>query len=256
MITAAIKAKVEAKVNACVATVEKHYGITFKKPTVSFNVRGTTGGYAKYASWEVDFNPVLLLENLDTYLIDVIPHEVAHLAAKLIYPQTLVRSFGKKRSPHGSEWASIMTVLGADPKRTHKMNTANAKVRTMAKYEYKCSGCGQSYQLSAKRHNKLNAGAFMWHTPCGQERGQIVAVASTSVVKPVVAVPTVSNPATRVKIPTHTKAGVTKLSRCYRLFENYPGYSRAEMVNVFVQECGCTVAGASTYYATCKKMYG
>lgn len=251
MISAAVKTQVETKVNACVATVEKHYGISFKKPKISYNVRGTTGGYAKYASWEVDFNPVLLSENLDTYLTDVIPHEVAHLAAKLIYPHTLVRGFGKKRSPHGREWASIMVVLGADPKRTHSMDVSNAKVRTMKKYEYKCSGCGHIYHLGAKRHNQLKAGAVMWHPSCGRTNGKIIAVGesstqTTSVIKPVVS----------KKIPVRTKAGETKMAQCYRLFENYPGYTRAEMINVFVQNVGMTAAGAATYYANCKKMAG
>ena len=254
MISAAVKTQVESKVNACVAVVEKHYGITFKKPKVSYNVRGTTGGYARYASWEVDFNPVLLSENLDTYLTDVIPHEVAHLATKLIYPQALVRGFGKKRSPHGSEWASIMVVLGADPKRTHRMDVTNAKVRTMKKYEYKCSGCGHVYQLSAKRHNKLKAGAVMWHPACGRTNGKIVAVGASA---PSVA-PTIKpvTPVVRKKIPVRTKAGETKMTQCYRLFENYPGYSRAEMINVFVQEAGCTPAGAQTYYSNIKKLIG
>jgi SprT protein len=244
MITQAIKTQVEAKVNQCVALVEKKYGITFKKPKVSYNVRGTTGGYARYASWEVDFNPVLLSQNLQTYLIDVIPHEVAHLATKLIYPSALERRQGKKRSPHGSEWASIMIALGADPKRTHNMDTTDAKVRTMSKYAYKCSGCGYEYLLGVKRHNKLKAGVVMWHPACGRERGQLVpAKQATPTIKPV---------ATTPKVPT----GTSKIARCYRLFENYPGYTRAEMINVFVQECDCTAAGAATYYATCKKMAG
>ena len=115
MLNAAIKARVEAKVAECIATVERKYNVTFRKPVISYNVRGTTAGKAFYTRWIVDFNPVLLAENVEEFLEDTVPHEVAHLATELIYPHAHRGGFGTKRRPHGSEWKSIMRSLGADP---------------------------------------------------------------------------------------------------------------------------------------------
>lgn len=251
MLDQAAKKQIVDKVHECIATVEKKYKVTFKKPLITFNVRGTCGGRAHYGMWKVDFNPILAKDNLQTYLDDVVPHEVAHLATWLVYPNALKRGFGQKRRPHGAEWASIMVALGADPKRTHSMDTTEARVRTKVTYSYKCSGCGHEFQLGPKRHAKFQRGVTFWHPECGKEKGKLVPVAASTpapVIKPVVAVPTLSKP----RVPT----GETKLAQCYRLFENYPGYSRAEMINVFVQEVDMTPAGAATYYAKCKSMRG
>lgn len=245
MLTQADKKQIVDKVHACVALVEKKYNITFKKPLITFNVRGTCGGKAYYNEWKVDFNATLAKDNLQTYLDDVVPHEVAHLATKIIYPEALQRRMGQKRRPHGPEWASIMVALGADPKRTHNMDTTEARVRTKVTYGYKCSCCGHEYQLGPKRHAKIKAGVTYWHPPCGKVAGKLVPITTT---QPVKTIPTVIKPV----VP----AGETKLAKCYRLFENYPGYTRAEMINVFVQECDMTPAGADTYYANCKKRYG
>lgn len=280
MVSADIKKRVVAKVEECINTVENHFKINFKKPTISFNVRGTTGGTADYRKWEVDFNPVLLTENVEAFLARTVPHEVAHLATDLVYPHVHRPGFGRKRQPHGAHWASIMTLLGADPTRCHSYDTTNARVKRTNSYEYKCTCCGVTMTLGPKRHAKMLKNPHHYtHTNCGRIHGKLVLAsqhtqpaAPMQVVKPAplpthaapkpvfvppkkkiqVKIKKATAPATKPSIPT----GETKLAKCYKLFENYPGYTRAEMINVFVQEAGCTPAGAATYYATCKKIYG
>ena len=248
MITEAIKKRVDTKIDQCIATIEKKYNVKFKKPTVHYNVKGTTAGKAWCKQWVVGFNPVLLNENVDDFINRTVPHELSHLATELIYPHAHRAGFGRKRSPHGTEWASIMTALGADASRCHTYNVENARVKRKATYSYKCACCGHKFELGPKRHAKIKAGATYWHPACGKVAGKLIADAATVVSTPI---KTVSKPV-KVTVP----AGETKLARCYRLFENYPGYSRAEMINVFVQECDMTVAGASTYYAKVKQMVG
>ena len=252
MITEAIKKRVDTKIDQCIATIEKKYNVKFKKPAVHYNVRGTTAGKAWYTKWIVGFNPVLLNENVDDFIARTVPHEIAHLATELVYPHAHRAGFGKKRSPHGMEWASIMTVLGADASRCHTYNVENARVRRVNTYSYMCGCCGHKFEVGPKRHAKLQRGVAMWHPACGKGRGNLVPVVeATKPVQVIQPVKTVSKPVA----PT-VPAGETKLARCYRLFENYPGYTRAEMINVFVKECDMTVAGASTYYAKCKQMRG
>lgn len=251
MITEAIKKRVDTKIDLCIATIEKKYNVKFKKPAVHYNVRGTTAGKAWYKQWIVGFNATLLNENVDDFIARTVPHEICHLATELIYPHAHVRTMGRKRSPHGTEWASIMTALGADASRCHSYDTSTAIVRRVTSYTYLCGCCGQKFSLGPKRHAKAQQGVAFWHPACGKGRGNLVlAVDSTKVspvIKPVVTAPTLPKVANR--------GGETKLVKCTHLFENYPGYSRAEMINVFVQECDMTVAGASTYYAKIKSMH-
>ncbi len=252
MITEAIKKRVDTKIEQCIATIEKKYNVKFKKPAVHYNVNGTTAGKAFLKTWIVGFNPVLLSENVDTFLARTVPHEIAHLATELIYPHAHRGGYGKKRELHGPHWASIMTALGVtDIGRCHSYNVENARVKRTTTYSYKCKCCGHKFELGPKRHAKIQAGATYWHPACGKGRGQIVPDSVAALTTEIKTVKTVSKPVT----PT-VPAGETKLARCYRLFENYPGYTRAEMINVFVQECDMTVAGASTYYAKVKQMAG
>ena len=248
VITEAIQKRVNTKIDQCIATIEKKYNVKFKKPAVHYDVRGTTAGKAWYKKWVVGFNAVLLKENVDNFIARTVPHEIAHLATELIYPHAHIRVGRQKRSPHGAEWASIMTALGADASRCHSYDVENARVKRRITYAYKCAGCGADLNLGPKRHAALQRGTLIWHSPCGSARGRLTLVTDTKapvVVKPVVPV---VKPA-KVAVP----AGETKLAKCYRLFENYPGYTRAEMINVFVQEVDMTPAGAATYYAKLNK---
>lgn len=248
MLDQATKKRVVDKVNECIVIVEKKYNVIFRKPLVTFNVRGTVGGRAHYGEWKVDFNPILLAENTEKFLTSTVPHEVAHLATKLVYPHALVRRPGKKRSPHGAEWASIMVALGAAPNRCHTYDVENAQVRRVnrASYDYVCE-CGHAFSLGPKRHAKLQRSPTAYkHTGCRLGgRLSLAAPKAQPVITPVAA------PAAP-EVPT----GETKLARCYRLFENYPGYTRAEMINVFIQEADMSAAGAATYYAKCKALRG
>ncbi|SQJ13486.1 Protein sprT [Salmonella enterica subsp. enterica] len=44
-----------------------------------YTQRGTSAGTAWLESYEIRLNPVLLLENIDTFIAEVVPHELAHL---------------------------------------------------------------------------------------------------------------------------------------------------------------------------------
>ena len=44
----------------------------------------------------------------------------------------------------------------------------------------------------------------------------------------------------------------SKMDVCKQLYADNPGMSRGDMINLFIAQAGCTKAGASTYYQTCK----
>lgn len=257
MITASMKKQVEDKLRACIALAERRYNTTFRFPNIRYDLRGTTAGRATYGTWTVNFNPILLAENFDSMLEDTVPHEMAHLITDQVYPEahkrgapTMTRNgvFRRgKRSPHGTEWQSVMRVLGCEPSRTHSYDTSNARTRERKSYAYKCNCCGAELQLGPKRHAKeqRSPGSYS-HSSCGRSAGKLTLVTSKLPAATVHAKPAA---------PAAPKAGTgSKLERCYSTYKAHPTLSRAQLIQHFIQ-LGCTPAGAATYYASCKKMY-
>ncbi len=65
---------------------------------------------------------MLLLENIDTFIAEVVPHELAHL---LVW-----KHFGRK-APHGKEWKWMMeSVLGVPARRTHQFALQSVRRNT------------------------------------------------------------------------------------------------------------------------------
>lgn len=254
MITAAIKQKVTDKLKACIAIANKRYGIDVKFPNVTYQKRGTTAGTATYGTWTIDLNPVLLAENEEDFINRTVPHELAHLITDMVYPHAHKRMYGQKRSPHGSEWQSVMHVLGANASRCHSYDVSNARVKNKASYDYKCNCCGQVLKMGPKRHaTEQRTPGHYTHSSCGRAAGKLTLVGGATVhAKPAQLPPMNLH---NVPAPKSAPAAGSKISKCYGMFKQYPGLSRKEMINHFVQLCDCTAAGASTYYATCKKMY-
>ncbi|MDR0806778.1 MAG: SprT family zinc-dependent metalloprotease [Enterobacteriaceae bacterium] len=115
---------------------------SYPEPKVSYRQRGTTAGTAHLTQWEIRLNSVLLAENGQTFIDEVIPHELAHL---LVYKQ-----FGRV-APHGSEWQWVMEqVLGVSASRTHCFDVLSVQGKT---FPYQCE-C-QTHLLTVRRHNKV-----------------------------------------------------------------------------------------------------
>src|SRR3546814_372024 len=116
-------------------------------PSCSFDLRGTTAGKAHMAKYHVQLNSVLYQENIQDFLEDTIPHEVAHLITYVLH--------GREAKAHGNEWQSIMRALGVRPDRCHSYDTTNSAV-AKAVYKFKCD-C-KVFELSSRRYKKGLAG--------------------------------------------------------------------------------------------------
>jgi SprT protein len=257
MITQAIKSRVEARIKQDIATIKAKYGKDLPMPTVSYDLRGTTAGTASGAKWHIQLNAVLLAQNTDDFMIDTVPHEFAHLACHQIYPQAyeteIIRTARgvkrTKRSIHGSEWKSIMVALGCDPSRCHRYDVTDARVKRRLRYDYKCSGCQQIMAVGPKHHANLQRGAVLYHKGCHGHK--LVFVGDQQPVQRAAQAPAATpKPA--------TNRGESKLARCEGWYQHYKVQhaDRALIIAVFVNEVGCTPAGANTYYASCKKKFG
>ncbi|MDX7991624.1 SprT family zinc-dependent metalloprotease [Xenorhabdus littoralis] len=118
---------------------------SFPEPSINYQQRGTIAGSARLQDWEIRLNPILLIENQQTFINQVIPHELAHL---LTYHQ-----FGKV-APHGKEWRFIMeTVLKVPASRTHQFSVHSVRSQI---FIY-CCYC-QEHELTIRQHNKVLRG--------------------------------------------------------------------------------------------------
>ena len=98
--------------------VFRQKGIHMRMPTISFDLRGKTAGRAYHVAHHIQLNAILLIENPDTFLNDVVGHELAHLACYQ----------GFKATGHGPKWKQCMAMINHDPVRCHDMDTSNATV--------------------------------------------------------------------------------------------------------------------------------
>lgn len=268
-VTSEVKQRVINKLNECIALVKAKYNVDVPFPHVVYLKRGTTAGTANHRTWTIDLNPVLLMENLDSFIEDTVPHELAHLACDLIYPeahrpaQSMFAAYGRrqKREPHGPRWQEIMRALGADPSRCHNYDTTNSKVKksTGRNVMWKC-GCGETIMLTEKKSQLLRlAPGSMWHK--GHRHLGLtevkVATAPAAVQRTPVVIPErfVSRPAAPVAPVALNTTGRSKLDVCRTLFAQNRMASRSALIAMFVSAAQCTPAGAATYYATLKKQF-
>jgi len=264
-VTNKVKADVTRKIKECIKTAEAKYGRKFAMPTVLYRKRGTTAGTAHDGRYEINLNPVLLMENLDVFIDRTVIHEFAHLVDGIMNPHT--RDAGivhtrrgmrrGKRDIHGTTWKNIMRLFGADPSRCHSYDVSNARVKNKAdstspKHIWKCGCGGGVLELTASKHKKQLVavapyGYYMrGHTArrCGKYSYFGVKGAE---LKPM---PLAAN--TAAPKPRATRGSESKLDKCRRVYD--PELSRAANIVAFTEE-GCTPAGAATYFAKIKKEF-
>lgn len=252
--------RVKAELTACIAKLEKQFpAFKFPMPTINYSQRGTTAGTARYSNWSINLNAGLLLDPRHTteMIEQTAPHELAHLVAFKVYPETMERGPLQrtrngikrgKREVHGPRWQYVMRVMGKDPSRTHNMDTSNVITRERKRYEWKCTGCGKVIELGPKHNKAQELRGSVHHRGC---RGyKLVKPTTTAVVTAAPAAPVV-RPLAPIRLMT-----TSKLDMCKAIYHARSEMSRAELINLFVQQAGCTAAGAATYYTSIKKAYG
>ncbi|MCL1074644.1 SprT family zinc-dependent metalloprotease [Shewanella dokdonensis] len=143
-------------VEHCYQVAEQHLQRSFPRPEVNFKLRGKAAGTAHLQLNKLRFHPVLLSENSNTFIREVVPHEVCHLLCHQLY--------GKVK-PHGAEWKQLMQQLFQLPgNTTHQFDTTSV---TPKGKRYRCA-CGE-VELTLRRHNKIVRGQARYRCRhCGQ----------------------------------------------------------------------------------------
>jgi len=267
-IPAKVKAEVESKLRECIAIAENKFGQKFKFPTVKYDKRGSTAGTANIKNWSVNFNSVLLMENLTDFINRTVPHEMAHLVDFKLNPENfesglVMNRYGRikrtKRDVHGSTWKSIMVLFGAPVSRCHSYDVSNASVKKRtSKHVYVCQNCGTKMELGPKRHSKMARGVTnYWMRGCGGHTYKYVGTnrpeSKHNLPYPTMPMPAAADaPAKKAKAP---KSG-SKMERAIKIYQDTPNASRQLIINMYMELLDMTKSGASTYYYNVKNKVG
>ena len=121
-----------------------HWGYDLDSPTLTWDLRGTVGGQAYLNQNMISINVEALKKYTKKYIEQTIGHEFAHLVA--------YKSLSHRW--HGRPWAKVMKSFDLFPDRCHDYDLTPARV-VKRQYLYQCDKCGQEFQLTAIRHNKM-----------------------------------------------------------------------------------------------------
>lgn len=140
----------EEAIERAVEQARDYYNLReFPPPHIDWSLRGRAAGQAVTGSCypTIRINVQHLTENLEDYLTQTIPHEVAHLVADHLYSQQNIKA-------HGEEWQKIMIeCFGLEPRLYH-----NYKVTPIGLlYLYRCN-CNE-HLLGAAQHRRASGGA-------------------------------------------------------------------------------------------------
>lgn len=140
--------RVENKVLETYLKAQDIFKKSFELPRLDFEtLRTGTAGQAFPHKNLIKFNPILLSENVDSFIERTVPHEVAHLLTKLLYPLA--------KQHHGPEWRYVMQMLGIQGDnltRCHDYDVTNTR-KNKKSYEYVCD-CS-TFKLSLTRHRRI-----------------------------------------------------------------------------------------------------
>jgi len=257
-LTKQLETQVKQRVRFFVDKANNAFDIDMPYPSIEFKLRGTTAGTAT-AAHKVNFNAGLLVDNLDEYMNDTIPHEVAHTIESYLYQEGKQIAYGSRRS-HGAAWQKVMRTLGIDPSRCHKMDTSKTAM-PKSKHVYNCSCCEAEIIVSAVVHNKIRRGyAGYHHTGCNQSRlefnrslGKVTMVQARDKVLPSFIKP---KKAPRKQMDTLVRPG-TKIEKALFAYncarKENSEITRQEMITVLADFLECDRKRAAGYYQTCKK---
>jgi SprT protein len=272
-VTPQVKARVEKVVAECVQKANKHFGRQYRIPRIEYTVRGRVGGYAR-GEGLVNFNPVLLMENIESYMTDTVPHEVAHCIDsangdnQLSSWEMMARLNGRriKRQIHGDSWKRIMRMFGCDPERCHNYDVKNAAVKNKAKFEYLCQTCKKSFLVSSVLHNRMQRGQERWCRACGRGRGTLVFAQGLGKVPMAQAIEIRDNRLQKIEdnkrfvrgndfskllVNTLVDPNVSIVDRARKIYGMYSNLGRGVCIRKMV-EIGVKENTASTYYQNFK----
>lgn len=107
-----------AKVRYYIDLANRKLDLRMDMPKVLFALNGMTAGTANFGTYTIKFNPTLMRENPDHFIVQTAGHEVGHLVARYKFR-------GRDIAPHGDEWKSVMWAMSLPATRCHNYDVSN-----------------------------------------------------------------------------------------------------------------------------------
>lgn len=267
-----IQQRVNARLHECIAIANTKYShLNLQFPNIDYKLRGTNAGVAQVSKWLLSFNSVLLMENLDHFIKQTVPHELAHLIAGKINPnearavvldnQAAFGFYRKKPQHHGPTWQSVMHLFGLPATRCHQYDVKTVKRTKSTSRVFCCRTCGKEYTLGLKSIQKWQRNSYgIWGRCCGRYKGTLVPKEQLAIIengKTIIQLPASGSLTLELPkdLPVINGTIVSKMTKCRQIYGSDPFAARSWIINRFVKEAGCTKAGANTYYYQLSKRY-
>jgi SprT protein len=172
MIDPIVVKRIEDKILEVLLQAQSIYKQPFTLPTLEYRQMGRKAGYATYSTWHVALNSDFLHNgHLEEMIEQTLPHEIAHLISYKVYGPVL-------GTGHGRCWKSVMSRLGLEVRRCHDYSLEGVKVRKVTRVPAKCPCCGQMFNLTKIKANRIQMGRKIWHSEgrCGLMKQSLVLV--------------------------------------------------------------------------------
>lgn len=118
---------------------------------LAFDLKGhSTIGQCRFLGkqhYRIRLHKELMEHYQDTYLHDVLPHELAHAV--------VIERFKGRAKPHGSEWKETLALLAEHPATKPRYTLLTQKKRRVRRFTYQCACKERTHKLSAIRHNRI-----------------------------------------------------------------------------------------------------
>lgn len=119
-------------------------------PSIGFFTNGKNAGTAQNMPFRVEYNLTVFGSDLERFLNDTVPHEIAHLVCFYM---------GLDKG-HGKNWKRVCAMLGGNSKRCYQAVEGSIQFqgsRKVTEYFY-IAPCGTSVWVSTQRHNAMTRG--------------------------------------------------------------------------------------------------
>jgi len=146
-VPAKIRKKVEARIQWTLDSLAflAPRSIPRYKITATYDIEGTAAGYAIDKTGVVELNPILLIENVDEFIKQIVPHEVVHI---------IVGRLWKDAAFHGPQFTRLMQILGLPVSCFHTFDTDRCKQADPDVFVYRCM-CQHTtrHEVTERTHN-------------------------------------------------------------------------------------------------------
>jgi SprT protein len=271
IVPSSVQRDVEVRIQEGINKASEHFGRKFKFPTLSYDVKGKTAGYATYQKNHIRLNAQLLIENKEKFIARTVPHELGHLITWEVYKDDPSFRSYKRIAHHGSHWKRVCRIIGMDDvTRTHSYDVSKSTARKNKQYVWQCNNCGDLMSVSKAKHTKMLGGHY--HHKCGSsQKGSISFVVSPGNYTKMEAIQVVRDSMTKkesaalrdlmqeVKKPEEKKvrkprkSGMSNMARARSFVRKNPGLSSAQIRSWCEASLGVSAHGARAIYSKLKK---